>query len=81
VPFSARAEVGMTAIDTSNQIHNEAPPTNPNRPLLKLQRHKPDRDLVAALLGERLHELPPDSIRRSAIIRLLGGGEAMTADT
>jgi hypothetical protein len=51
-------------------------PKDPNRPLLPPQRLKPDRKLVATLLAERLNELPPDSLRRRAILRMLGHGEA-----
>ena len=50
-------------------------PLNPNRPLLAPQRHKPDRELVATLLAERLNELPLDSIRRRVILVMLGYGE------
>ena len=46
-----------------------------NRPLLAPQRHQPDREMVATLLAERLNELPPDSIRRRAILRMFGHGE------
>jgi hypothetical protein len=57
------------------RVENEVARKDSNRPLLAPQRHKPDRELVATLLAQRLNELPPDSIRRRAIFQMFGHGE------